>query len=69
MLKINEAEKGFFGIIGNKGRLILSMCSTMTPETIAPPPKPIPNICTVLSKERSLLACSISTIPRIELMA
>jgi len=45
------------------------MFEVITPETIEPPPKPIPNTCTVLSKERSLLAYSISTIPRIEFTA
>ncbi|MEH2275501.1 MAG: hypothetical protein V7K40_12115 [Nostoc sp.] len=36
-----------------------------TPEAIAPPPKPIPNIWMVFSRERSRSVCFIYTIPRI----
>ena len=45
------------------------MCVVIIPENIAPPPKPIPNTWTVLSKERSLSVCYTSTIARIELIA
>lgn len=58
-LRINEAKKGWGWLSGDnaaKGWLILSMWETMTPEAIAPPPKPIPIIWIVVSKcDRVLL--------------